>query len=226
MPTDVCGPYSSPFITLFSTWYYHKLRSIKLILCNRLSEQSAKYILSPEFVSSYKKVDFNEACIMWRLIHNPTSATIVDIMKLVFTTTNMSFKSRYYVDMPPSTALKTPVSELPRESPSLKKPTGYENIKGILQSKGAGSAYQRPAVLAEEFDPVPEEIQFNIDTTATIQTDNGDAVPCAETVEEALFLVSKARQKAATHPLLSIKQIQRNVDFNGFEVFSIEQTQD
>ena len=159
---------------------------------------------------------------MWRLIHHPTSATIADIMKLVFTSTNMNFKSRYYINMPPSTAQKTPASLLPTESSCLKKPTAYENIKGILQSRGVGSAPRQPALLTEEFEPLTEEIEFNIDTTATITTDNDDAVPCPETVEEALFLVSKARQKAATHPSLSTNQIERNVDYNGFEVFSIQ----
>ena len=78
--------------------------------------------------------------------------------------------------------------------------------------------------LMEAFEQLPEEIRFNIDTSATVEVNDDDAVPCPETVEEALFLVSKARQKAATHPSLSSDQITRNVDYNGFETFSIQRT--
>ena len=184
--------------------------------------QSAEYILSPEFVSSFKKVDFNEACIMWRLIHHPTSATISDIMKLVFSSTSMNVKSRYYVNMPSSTAQNTPVAQIPRDSSNLEKPTAYENIKQLLHARGVGNPHRPTAVLTETFEKLPEEIEYNIDTSATVQTDDDNVVPCPETVEEALFLVSKARQKAATHPSMSTTRIERNVDYNGFEVFSIQ----
>ena len=161
---------------------------------------------------------------MWRLIHHPTSATIHDIMKLVFSSTNTNVKSRYYVSMPPITAQRTPISQIPRDSLNLEKPTAYENIKQLLHSRGVGNCHRPAAVLTETFEKLPEEVEYNIDTSATVQTDDDNEVPCPETVEEALFLVSKARQNAATHPSMSTLRIERNIDYNGFEVFSIQGT--
>ena len=94
----------------------------------------------------------------------------------------------------------------------------------MLHSRGVGNSHRSAAVLTDTFEKLPEEVEFNIDTSATVQTDDDNEVPCPETVEEALFLVSKARQKAATHPSMSTLRIERNIDYNGFEVFSIQGT--
>ena len=80
---------------------------------------------------------------------------------------------------------------------------------------------RQPESMDAPFQKLPEEIEFNIDKSATVTIEDGDFIPCPETVEEALFLVSKARQKASTHPYFSSDQISKDVDSNGFETFSI-----
>ena len=182
--------------------------------------QSSDYILSPEFVSSYKKVDFEEACIMWRLIHHPTSATISDIMKLVFSSTNSNYRCRYYVNMSPASSSNT-TSTTPPEAPELRKKTAYENIRAALQSRDKKSSTREPAVLTQSFEEFPELIEYNIDTSASVRLQDENEIPCPETVEEALFLVSKARQKSSTHPSFSADEIAKGVDYNGFDVYSI-----
>lgn len=46
--------------------------------------QSGNYILTPEFITNYKKVDFEEASALWQIVHDPKSTCISMIMKLVF----------------------------------------------------------------------------------------------------------------------------------------------
>jgi len=46
--------------------------------------QSSDYMLAPEFVSSFKKLDHEEAEYYWNVLHNPESTTIADIMAIVF----------------------------------------------------------------------------------------------------------------------------------------------
>jgi hypothetical protein len=46
--------------------------------------QSGSYILTPDFISNYKKIDLSEAEILWNIVHDPSSATIDAVMKLIF----------------------------------------------------------------------------------------------------------------------------------------------
>lgn len=46
--------------------------------------QSQNYILTPDFIAQYRKMDFNEATTLWRMIHEPTQTTIEDVRAIVF----------------------------------------------------------------------------------------------------------------------------------------------
>ncbi len=46
--------------------------------------QSGSYILSPDFISTYKKIDLSEALVLWDMVHNPLHITIGDVMQLLF----------------------------------------------------------------------------------------------------------------------------------------------
>ena len=46
--------------------------------------QSDGYMLSPEFVSAYKKIDHEEAELYWNILNNPKNVTIEEVMALVF----------------------------------------------------------------------------------------------------------------------------------------------
>ena len=58
--------------------------------------QSTDYILSPDFVSNYKKLDFGESEVLWKIVHLPGSATINDVMKIVFN--NRSYGKKVIIE--------------------------------------------------------------------------------------------------------------------------------
>jgi hypothetical protein len=45
---------------------------------------SEEYFFSTEFVQHYKKIDFTDGSSIWKLIWNPKSAEIKDIMCIIF----------------------------------------------------------------------------------------------------------------------------------------------
>lgn len=60
--------------------------------------QSGSYILSPDFVSTYKKIALNEAKILWEMTHNPSDVCLQDVMTILFNPLSYGNK----VSMPPS----------------------------------------------------------------------------------------------------------------------------
>ena len=46
--------------------------------------QSGSYILSPDFISTFKKIALNEAAILWGMTHNPQNVILDDVMTLLF----------------------------------------------------------------------------------------------------------------------------------------------
>lgn len=59
------------------------------------------YILTPDFISTYKKIDLDEATILWDVIHDPSSTTVEDIKKLVFDRRYTDRRKRYYLQCGP-----------------------------------------------------------------------------------------------------------------------------
>ena len=46
--------------------------------------QSGTYILSPDFVSNFKKIALNEALILWKMTFVPMDVKLHDVMALLF----------------------------------------------------------------------------------------------------------------------------------------------
>jgi len=46
--------------------------------------QSGTYILSPDFVSNFKKIDLNEATVLWHMTFKPAETILEDVMTLLF----------------------------------------------------------------------------------------------------------------------------------------------
>ena len=46
--------------------------------------QSKSYILSPDFISVFKKIDLSEARVLWNMVYNPDEVTMNDVMALLF----------------------------------------------------------------------------------------------------------------------------------------------
>ena len=59
--------------------------------------QSGEYVLSPELVSTYKKVDLKEAETIWNVLFNPRDTTLDMIHCLVFNLMSINRRQRYYI---------------------------------------------------------------------------------------------------------------------------------
>lgn len=46
--------------------------------------QSGSYILSPDFISVFKKIDLDQAKILWEMTHKPQEAVLDDVLTLLF----------------------------------------------------------------------------------------------------------------------------------------------
>ena len=57
--------------------------------------QSGNYILSPDFISSYRKIDLHEAEILWGMINKPKDTTVEGVRALLFDPRSYSPKASY-----------------------------------------------------------------------------------------------------------------------------------
>ena len=74
---------------LFNETYRFNMRCmfpavVPVAYCLLYMLQSGEYILSPEFVSTFKKINYNEAVAYWGLLQEPSRITIDAVMLLIF----------------------------------------------------------------------------------------------------------------------------------------------
>jgi hypothetical protein len=67
--------------------------------------QSGNYIFSPDFISTFKKIDISEADVLWDMVYEPRKVTIGMILKLVFDSRSygMKVKKLLYICSSPFT---------------------------------------------------------------------------------------------------------------------------
>jgi hypothetical protein len=46
--------------------------------------QSGTYILSPDFISTYKKISLDEALVLWKMAHTPSETKLNDVLTVLF----------------------------------------------------------------------------------------------------------------------------------------------
>lgn len=73
----------------FSECYKFNNRSfspfvVSIDFCLLYMIQSKQYCLTPDFISCYRKIDLNEANIMWNILHEPDAADVQMVRALVF----------------------------------------------------------------------------------------------------------------------------------------------
>ena len=73
----------------FSECYKFNKRSfspfvVSIDFCLLYMIQSKQYCLTPDFISCYRKIDLNEANIMWNILHEPDTADVQMVRALVF----------------------------------------------------------------------------------------------------------------------------------------------
>ncbi len=61
--------------------------------------QSGNYILTPDFISMYRKFDFTEAQLLWDMIHHPLTADVEGVTQIIFNNRSYDkrFMKRYYI---------------------------------------------------------------------------------------------------------------------------------
>ena len=57
---------------------------VPIAYCLMYMLQCGEYVLSPEFVSTFKKLNYSEAQTYWALLHKPQETSINDIFLLIF----------------------------------------------------------------------------------------------------------------------------------------------
>lgn len=57
--------------------------------------QSGTYILSPDFISNFKKLALNEASILWEMTHNPAEVRLDDVLTILFNP--LSYGAKVYL---------------------------------------------------------------------------------------------------------------------------------
>jgi hypothetical protein len=192
--------------------------------------QSSEYVLSPEFISSYKKIDASEAEVVWDLVHDPSSATIESIRCVLFNqlSYNKSARLRYFTPQIP-----IPIN-LDAPSPKRNRMTVNEMITTIREANITPS---KPAQFPIGEDYIPLHSDSEEDTDHYTHRDGDTKVNgvCPAHVEEALFIVSNFKKDAAFHynvhhselkprrDKVSIKKSYNNcsaIDSNGFTICS------
>lgn len=142
------------------------------------------YILSPDFVTQYRKLDLNEANVLWDLIHNPQNATVEDVKKVVFDPrAYCTPRKRYFIQCGPLANNK--ISQFQQEqtrgatSPAVVVDVAADDKHEENDGDGADR---------EEEDVVTAEIDLTGDSTALLS----EASTCSTT---RLSLASRLVQK-------------------------------
>lgn len=191
------------YTILYMVSNYYPRNTTRLNIITLLQIQSGEYVLSADFVSTFKKVDFVEADILWRLIHEPASATIDDIIRLIFNSGSSPCASkRYYVHAAMST--NTPLESA--QDPDQRGRSAYDKIREVLQRRPQSSVRTRDPQDIDVTETLPSddevaEVLYNVDRTPG----QNSMVACPPTVEEATYLVNQARRANPTAAALRLR---------------------
>ena len=146
---------------------------------------------------------------MWRLIHHPTSATLDDIMAVIFCDKRYDIKRRYFIQGYTSkrTYSKQPLDvddHLTTKQDLLQtNSTPYQRIKAIVtpitsQERSPAKKLEGNFIRLDSSDSEVEDVQYCEDRIGQ-HSDVESPIPCPATLQEAMFLVSEARRAASTH---------------------------
>lgn len=158
--------------------------------------QCGDYVLSPEFISNFKKVDASQAEVLWETFHNPRSCTLEMIRTLIFNACSWDSRRapRYfiagYVPAPSfvsSNASSTQDSHEP----------GYIRVQRIIAESNVDLLSTEAQPLEGDFVQLPEDEPEEIPTVSyTLDHERGEdfrSMECPMDVEEALCLVRRVR---------------------------------
>lgn len=90
------------------------------------------YILTPDFISTYKKIDLTEASILWDIIHDPINTTVSDVKAIVFDRRFSDKQRRYYLQSGPRAS--SSVSTSSESPPATADNTHYQDDMNELRN--------------------------------------------------------------------------------------------
>lgn len=134
--------------------------------------QSGNYILSPDFISAYRKIDLSEAETFWHMVHEPLETSVADIRKLIFDSRSYGKRNqqRYYVQ-----------GSIGEDVPRGGDHDGEGNEKTTREDEDDSEGDSSP--------PTEKEVTFELDKS-----------PCTlqkSSLQERLFdLIKKSKEKS------------------------------
>lgn len=107
--------------------------------------QSAAYVLTPDFISIYRKMDYGEATALWDIIHDPASTDINGIRSILFDARSYdkSSRKRYFVAGLPR---KAP-SMVPRAPPAAASNVTYEENRTPTAASASSDTSTSPRAI-------------------------------------------------------------------------------
>ncbi len=190
---------------------------VPLDMCLTYMLQSGEYVLSPDFITSFRKLDAGECSVYWDLIHHPEECTLDDVRALVFDSRsyNKNLRKRYF-SVPASLLDKPSVYEDSYEEPlptttvdllvnseaAIVSPDGHSK-----RSKVANMVdLIREANVTQDREPhYPEDdiVTFSESRTGNVIVPTESLLPkdlvCPDKLAEMLNLVRKIRDKRLGH---------------------------
>lgn len=158
--------------------------------------QSGNYVLSPDFINAFRKMDLDEARAYWEMIHEHEQTSVDDVMRIIFDPRSYDKRSRKRYFMTHSSLLNRQGTIAPTVTSSVNNndPTtpGTNNIatRIITQCRAVSSAStdsgprQQPQYPEEDFVPLPP-----------LRGDDHDNNSCPATLLEMMNIVKKIRDE-------------------------------
>lgn len=155
--------------------------------------QCNEYVLSPEFISTFRKLDACQADVLWSMFFEPKNCTLEMIRTLLFNpcTWDSRVSLRYFIPgYNPATA-STPVA-----AANLNEPA-YLRMQKIIDDTNLDLLSKRAQELHGEFVQLPDDISESTPRVSFVVDKEGyhetTAMLCPMDVDEALCMVRRFR---------------------------------
>jgi hypothetical protein len=94
--------------------------------------QSENYVLSPEFISTYKKISLDEAAVYWNMIHYADKVTLEDVSAIVFQSSyDVRRRKRYFLRAPIPSDPTIDTTHTPVETPGDETPVALDDDASV-----------------------------------------------------------------------------------------------
>ena len=155
--------------------------------------QSGEYIFTPEFITFYKKIDLEEANVMWSMIHHPSATTLDMILKLIFNGRSYSprdlDKCRYFMIAASNLSSSMSASQYNAVSRHDSKNQTQSTASHIIDTIRAANVVR----MAPQLEFNDDFIQLDDDQCSTASNNEST---CPEHIDDMLIIVRKLRTQS------------------------------